>query len=89
MSTLSVSYTFRDRSGEYEVSALVHNGSKVTIYNILTEDRQSADFDDWSSDEQALMRGLALKAAKELDEPDEDDYDNDLLNDEQDNWERE
>lgn len=86
---LSVNFPFRDKSGEYEVSAYIHNNSKVTIWNISTEDHQSADIDDWTPDEQSLMRGLALKAAKEFDTPDEDDYDNDLLNDEQDNWERE
>jgi hypothetical protein len=87
MSTLSVSFPFRDKHGEYEVSAYVHNNSKVTIWNICTEDRQSADINDWTSDEQSLMRGLAIKASKELDTPDEEEYDTDILNDEE--WERE
>lgn len=89
MSSLSVNYPFRDRSGEYEVSATVHNGNRVTIWDIKTDDGVTADLDDWSADEQALMRGLALKAAAELDKEPDNDYDDDLLNDEQDTWERE
>ena len=89
MSALSVTFPFKDKDGEYEVSATVYSSGFVNIYDIRTEDNSIADIEDWSASERSLMKGLAIKAAKELDnQPEDEDTDN-LLDDEDANWERE
>jgi len=86
MSAISVSYPFRDKDGQYEVSATVHSNGYVHIYDIRTEEGDVADIDDWSPSERGLMKGLAMKAAKELDKEPDDEYDTDILDDEE--WEQ-
>jgi len=81
--TQTVTFQYRDKTGEYTVAAAVKNNNAI-ILSIEDEYGTDCEIDDWSDAEQYTMKGLAKKAVSDL----EYDDSSSPLNDEgQEDWE--
>lgn len=69
---MQVTFTYRDTAGDFYVDAEV-NGNKVIIVSITDDWKQDIDLDDFSSEEQGLIRGLALREYHNIMNGDDDD----------------
>ena len=82
----TVSFPYRDKDGEFLVHATVYPNGIVRLDGIDTDDGNDCDIEDWTSSEQSVMKGLARKAATQLEE-DEDDADDEAdIQNEEGNW---
>ena len=68
----SVSFQYNDKDGQFTVHATLYSNSVVRLERVENECGDDCDIEDWTSSEQSVMKGLARKAASQLEEDDTD-----------------
>jgi len=80
----NVSFPYRDKDGEFLVYATLYSNGIIRLDRIENECGDDCDIEDWTSSEQSVMKGLARKAASQLEEDDNDaDDEGDILREEE------
>lgn len=74
----SVSFMYNDKDGEFKVHATLYSNGIVKLDSIENECGDDCDIDDWTTAEQSVMKGLARKAASQLEDSDDADDEADI-----------
>ena len=73
----TVNFQYNDKDGQFTVHATLYSNGVVRLERVENECGDDCDIEDWTTGEQSVMKGLARKAASQLEEDDTDADDND------------
>lgn len=68
----NVSFQYNDKDGQFIVHATRYSNGVIKLERIENECGDDCDIEDWTSSEQSVMKGLARKAAEQLEEEEDD-----------------
>jgi hypothetical protein len=82
----TVSFQYNDKDGQFTVKATLYSNGVVRLERVENECGDDCDIEDWTSSEQSVMKGLARKAASQLEEDDDDADDERDIQHEEEGW---